>query len=329
MMNILVPGGAGYIGSHTIKTLLDAGERVVVLDDLSTGNQAAVDRRALFIHGSCDDKELVTRIIKEQEIEAVMYFASKIPFAEGESNPHKYYFHNIYQLNEFLKIVVDNGIKTFVFSSTAAVYGDGGLERYDETAVTAPMNIYAQTKLDGENMIKAYNKAYGLNYVILRCFNVAGADLNGDNGQTIVSPTDVIPNVVNHLLGTSDSFKIFGSDYLTADGTCIRDYIHVVDVAEAHYLSLQYAVKTNSSLLLNLGSGVGYSIKEVVDATEQVVKKTVNKIFVERRQGDPAYIVANTTKAYEVINWQPKYDLNDMIASHYLWRTTHPEGHEK
>lgn len=328
-MNILVPGGAGYIGSHTIKVLLDAGEKVIVLDDLSTGNQDAIDSRALFVQGSCDDRELVTRIIKEQQIDAVMHFAGKISVAESEIDPHKYYYHNIHQLNELLQIIVDNGIKTFVFSSTASVYGDGGKESYDETAQTAPINTYAQTKLDGEKMIQAYVKAYGLNSVVLRYFNVAGADLNGNNGQSVAVPTHIIPNVVNNVLGLSDQLKIFGDDYPTPDGTCIRDYIHVVDLAEAHYLGLKHAVENNTSLLLNLGSGSGYSVKEVVDAAEKVIEKPVNKVIVERRAGDPARIIADATKAYDILGWKPKYDLNDMIASHYLWRTLHPEGHKK
>lgn len=328
-MNILVPGGAGYIGSHTIKVLLDEGEKVVVLDDLSTGNRDAIDSRALFIQGSCDDRELVTRIIKEQEIDAVMHFAGKIVVSESMVDPHKYYYHNIHQLNELLKIVVDNGVRNFVFSSTASVYGDGGLESYDELSPTAPINPYAQTKLDGEKMIQAYTKAYDLNAVIFRYFNVAGADLNGNNGLSIPKPTHIIPSVVNNTLGLSEQLKIFGDDYPTPDGTCIRDYIHVVDLAEAHYLGLKHAVENNTSLLLNLGSGSGYSVKEVVDAAEKVIEKPVNKAIVERRAGDPARIIANATKAYEVLGWKPKYDLNDMIASHYLWRTLHPEGHKK
>lgn len=328
-MNILVPGGAGYIGSHTIKILLDAGEKVIVLDDLSTGNQDAIDSRALFVLGSCDDRELVTRIIKEQEIDAIMHFAGKISVQESLLDPHKYYFHNVHQLNELLKIVVDNGVRTFVFSSTASVYGDGGLESYDELSPTSPMNTYAQTKLDGEKMIRAYAESSGLNFVILRYFNVAGADLNGNNGQSVAVPTYIIPNAVNNALGVSDELKVFGTDYPTPDGTCIRDYIHVVDLAEAHYLGLKYAVENNQSILLNLGSGSGYSVKEVIEATEMVVEKSLKKVFAGRRVGDPARIVADATKAYEILDWQPKYDLNDMIASHYLWRTLHPSGHKK
>lgn len=328
-MHILVPGGAGYIGSHTIKVLLDAGEHVVVLDDLSTGHHEAVDSRALFVQGSCDDRELVTRIIKEQEIDAVMHFAGKISVAESAVDPHKYYYHNVHQLNELLKTVVDNHVKTFVFSSTASVYGDGGLESYDELSATAPINTYAQTKLDGEKMIQAYARAYELNTVILRYFNVAGADLNGMNGQSVAVPTHIIPNAVNNALGVSEELKIFGTDYPTPDGTCIRDYIHVVDLAEAHYLGLKHAVENNASLLLNLGSGTGYSVKEVVDTTERVLEKKVNKVIVDRRPGDPAKIIANATKAYEVLGWKPKYDLGDMIASHHLWRTLYPNGYEK
>lgn len=323
-MNILLPGGAGYIGSHTANRLINLGHKVVIVDDLSTGNRQALDERCTFIQGNCADEALMCEVIKEHKITSVMHFSGKISVAESMVNPGKYYYHNIFELMKVLDICVKMKIKNFVFSSTASIYGNGGLEKFDENAPVAPMNPYAQTKLDGENMIKSYAAAFGFNYCIFRYFNVAGAHESGNNGQALKIPSHIIPIFTNVALGIQDKLAIFGDDYNTKDGTCIRDYIHIEDLARAHGLGLDYIDKNNTSELFNLGSATGFSVKEVVSKGEEVLNIVIEKEIKDRRPGDPDKIIANPSKANSLLKWSPEHDLASMIISHYNWRKKNP-----
>lgn len=316
---ILVVGGAGYIGSHFVKELVKTHE-VVVLDNLSTGHRWAVDQKAIFIEGDLGDAATVQYIFDTYTIEAVIHFAAFSLVGESVVNPMKYYENNVVATFNLLKLMVANHVDKFIFSSTAATYGVPNVELIDEHTVTAPINPYGHSKLMVEQMIKDFAHSYGLKYVILRYFNAAGAYETAEIGESHSPETHLIPLVLQHLLGQRDAISIYGTDYPTPDGTCIRDYIHVVDLAKAHLLGLESLLNgTLTSGIYNLGNSRGYSVKEVIAMCEQVTGKQANVQYGDRREGDPAILVANAEKVYQELGWEAQFDLHAIIESAWNW----------
>lgn len=322
-MKILITGGAGYIGSHATKYFIEQGHDIIVIDNLATGHKEAVDAKAKFYQLDIADYDNVCDVIKKEQIEGVVHFAAFSLVGESMKNPHKYYENNMAKTNHLLKAIVDCQVKYLVFSSTAATYGEPTNVPISETDPTVPTNVYGETKLSMEKMIHWYHEAYGLNYVALRYFNVAGAypDLQSDPiGEAHNPETHLIPIVLQVASGKRDHLDIYGADYETADGTCIRDYIHVIDLADAHLLALTYLEKGNESTVFNLGSGEGFSVKEIVDAARIVTKRTIPTIIAKRRTGDPARLIASSQKAKAILNWQPKFEnVQKMIEDAWNW----------
>jgi UDP-glucose 4-epimerase len=328
MSKILVTGGAGYIGSQTVKEMLDNNFEVVVFDNLSTGNKLAVDSRAEFIEGDIKDKKLLDKVYKEHSFDGVLHCAGKIVVSESVEKPFDYFNANIKELQNILEVTVENNVKNFMFSSTASIYGNNAVN-VPATELTAPdpVNPYAETKLIGEKMIKWTANRYGFNYVIFRYFNVAGAAIDGNSGLAMDKPTHLLPNVNRAVLGQQPEITIFGNDYQTIDGTCIRDYIHVIDLARAHTIGMQYLINGGSSELFNLGTEKGYSVKQVVDEVAKITNQEVPHSYAERREGDPASVLANCEKVEKVLGWKPIYDLKTMIETDIMWRKKHPKGY--
>lgn len=321
MNTILVTGGAGYIGSHTVTKLLNSNYNVIVADDLSTGHKDAVDSRAKFYQCDVSDEKQFSKIFDLEQIDAVLHCAGKIVVSESVKDPLKYFEHNVCGLNSVLRVIADKGVNKFMFSSTASIYGNNSFNiKAVESTPIAPTNPYAESKHIGEQMIHWVSERYGINYVIFRYFNVAGAMLDGSNGLRTKNPTHLIPSINSTLLGKREVFEIFGDDYKTEDGTCIRDFIHVFDLAKAHQLGMDYLFNDGTSTVFNLGTEQGYSVKQVVDAAQKVTGLTLNKKISERRGGDPDFVLANATKARATLNWSPEYTLGDMILSDYNWR---------
>lgn len=321
-MKVLVIGGAGYIGSHAVYELIRAGHEVVVIDNLSTGLERMVHKDAKFYLGDITKKEELNNIFKKEceikPFDVVMHFAAKLIVPESVTHPLEYYHNNVEGVRIMLEVMVENSIKNVVFSSTAAVYGEPIKPVCEEDDITLPINPYGASKLATENMIKWVCNAYNMNYCIFRYFNVAGADSSLEIGLDKDNLTHLVPIVTQTILGLRDKMKVFGDDYDTEDGTCIRDYIHVTDLALAHILGAKYIKDNNKSLLVNLGSNNGYSVKEVIDIASKYGK--VNYDIEGRREGDPAKLIASNYKAKEILGWSPKYNLNDMILSDLEFR---------
>src|SRR5271167_3131660 len=307
-MSVLVTGGAGYIGGHMALGLMDAGETVVVLDNLSTGFAWAVPAGAKLVVGDTGDAGLVARLIEEHAIDAIAHFAAKIVVPESVSDPLGYYLNNVSNARTLIEAAVTGGVKTFIFSSTAAVYGETGAEPVPEDAALAPVSPYGRSKLMVEWMLEDASRAYDFRYVALRYFNVAGADPKGRLGQSTPNATHLIKRGVQTALGRHRSLDIFGEDYPTRDGTCVRDYIHVTDLIDAHMAALAYLRRGGAALVCNCGYGHGATVKEVVDVVKRVsgVDFPVHK--VGRRPGDPAAIVARADRVREVLGWRPQRD---------------------
>lgn len=326
---ILVVGGAGYIGSHITKQLLDKDYQVVVLDNLSTGHKEAVDPRAVFIQGDLGNKEDLFKVFTQYSIDGVLHFAANSLVGESVQDPFKYYQNNVSATLILLNAMLEYGIKNFIFSSTAAVYGIPGVSLIDEEQPVQPINPYGQSKLMVENILKDFSNAYGLNYIALRYFNAAGADESGDIGEDHSPETHLIPLVLAHLLGKREKIFIFGEDYNTEDGTCIRDYIHVNDLAKAHILALEALLNERlKNEVFNLGNGKGFSVKEVIQTCEQVTGIKANIVISDRRPGDPDQLVATSEKISSVLGWNAKYSLEDIIQTAWKWHSTHPNGFE-
>ena len=295
---ILVVGGAGYIGSHLVKELVEK-EEVVVLDNLSTGHREAVDNRAIFVKGDLGNEEDLQMIFSSYPIKAVMHFAANSLVGESVIDPMKYYENNVASTLTLLKVMMKNDVKKFIFSSTAATYGLPNVEIIEETSPTLPINPYGRSKLMIEQILADFAKAYGLQYVVLRYFNAAGAHESAVIGESHNPETHLIPIILQHLLGQRDKVSIFGSDYDTEDGTCIRDYIHVTDLASAHILALEALLTGKKSAeVYNLGNGLGYSVKEVIETCEKVTGVKANVEMADRRAGDPARLVASSQKIF-------------------------------
>ncbi|MGO4736082.1 UDP-glucose 4-epimerase GalE [Bosea sp. 2KB_26] len=319
-MTILVSGGAGYIGSHMVLELLDRGEKVVVLDDLSTGFWWAVPPEATFVQGDMGDQALVERVIAEHGITAIAHFAAKIVVPDSVSDPLGYYLNNTVKTRALLESAVRGGVKHVIFSSTAAVYGEPAVSPVPEEIGLAPINPYGRSKLMSEWMLGDVARAHGLTYVALRYFNVAGADPRGRSGQSSANATHLIKVASQAALGQRAGLEIFGTDYPTPDGTCVRDYIHVTDLARAHLAALDHLRDNGGSLTLNCGYGRGYSVKEVVEVVKQVSGMDFPVKLSPRRAGDPASLVAKADRIRAELGWQPEHDdLTQIVTQALAW----------
>lgn len=317
-MAVLVTGGAGYIGGHMVLALLDVGEKVIVLDDLSTGFRWAVPESVKLVVGDFGDTALVRRIIAENQIDAIAHFAAKIIVPESVSDPLLYYLNNTAKARNLLECAVAGKIKHFVFSSTAAVYGEPAVDPIPETVPLAPINPYGRSKLMTEWMLQDVAKAHGLKFAILRYFNVAGADPKRRLGQSSPQATHLIKVAVQAALGYRPGLDIFGLDYPTRDGSCVRDFIQVTDLVDAHVTALDYLRKGGESFICNCGYGRGLSVLEVVNAVKQVAGTDFKVRLSARRPGDPASLVANSQRIRELLGWKPKYDDLPTIISQAL-----------
>lgn len=318
MKNILVVGGAGYIGSHVVKMLAQQGYTPVVYDNLSKGHRQAVEGFA-FEEGDLGDQVRLAEVFQKHQIEAVMHFAAFIEVGESVKDPSKYYHNNVAKVLHLLDAMHEHGIAYFVFSSTAATFGEPVKEKIDETHPQQPINPYGNSKLMVEKILEDFDRAYGLKSVALRYFNASGADDSGLIGESHTPETHLIPLVLQAAAGRRPSIKVFGRDYPTPDGTCIRDYIHVNDLACAHILALEKMEKENRSLRYNLGSGSGYSVAELIQEAKSVTGIDFPVETESRRPGDPAVLVADPTKAERELGWKRTYDLKKIIATAWNW----------
>jgi len=318
-MKILVVGGAGYIGSHMIKRFQNTDHQIEVLDNLSTGFK---ENSQNYKFHMCDlsNKEQVHKILKENKYEMVMHFASSINVGESYDHPMKYYENNVTNTLNLLECMIDLKILNFIFSSTAAVYGEPESIPIKEEQKLSPINPYGKTKSVVESILSDYDKSYGLKYISLRYFNACGAHIDGTIGERHNPETHLIPLILQTASGRRNNFKIYGNDYKTKDGTCIRDYIHVMDIAEAHLLSLEKLIQTQSSDIYNIGNKQGYSVREIIDVVEKVTQIKISYEISEKRKGDPAELIADNSKISEKLNWKAKYsDLNTIINTAWEW----------
>ena len=328
-MSILVTGGAGYIGSHTVYKLIEEGRDVVIIDNLETGYQQAIHPKAKFYKGDIRDKEFLNTVFSKEHIEAVIHFAANSLVGESMKNPLKYYDNNLYGTKVLLSSMIENNIKKIVFSSTAATYGEPEKYPIEETDKTEPTNTYGETKLAMEKMFKWTEVAHGLKYVSLRYFNACGAHESGKIGEAHNPETHLIPLILQVPNGKREFISIFGNDYNTEDGTCIRDYIHVTDLAKAHILAVDYLLAGNKSNIFNLGNGKGFSVKQVIDVARNVTKYNIPEVISERRVGDPAILIASSKKAKNILGWKPEHDsLEEIISSAWKWHKNHPDGYK-
>ena len=334
MGKILVTGGAGYIGSHCVLALLDKGYDVVILDNLSSGHIETVETlkkygNVQFVKGDLQNISDIKFLFREYSIDAVVHFAAFSQVAESVKNPQKYYLNNVGGTMNLLSAMLEADVKKIVFSSTAATYGEPEYIPIDEKHPQNPINPYGQSKLMIENIMDDYDKAYGLRSVRLRYFNVAGADSQARIGEWHTPETHLIPNILKSTFGEGKSFKLFGTDYPTKDGTCVRDYINVEDLVCAHLLALDYLQKGGKTNFFNLGTNDGYTNREVFSACEKVTGKNITCIDCPRRSGDPASLVADNTKAKTILSWIPKKTLENSIDSAYNWEKILEEKFKK
>ncbi|KXG76293.1 UDP-glucose 4-epimerase GalE [Thermotalea metallivorans] len=327
-MTVLVTGGAGYIGSHTVRALVDKGRSVVVLDNLQKGHKQAVKGADLVI-GDISNEELVTEIIKKYDVTSVIHFAADSLVEESMMEPRKYYHNNVIKTIKLLDAILKNSINKIVFSSTAAVYGSPKEVPIQENIELKPTNVYGRTKRMIENVLEDYDMAYGLKYIALRYFNAAGACVTGEIGEDHSPESHLIPIILQVALGKRDKLIIYGNDYHTKDGTCIRDYVHVSDLAEAHILALEALEGGKDSTIYNVGNGKGFSVKEIVLEIEKFIGKEIPKEISLRRPGDPDILIASIEKIKKELGWHPKYTLYDIIETAWRWHNSHPQGFEE
>jgi UDP-glucose 4-epimerase len=319
-MAVLVTGGAGYIGSHMVLALTDAGIDTVVVDNLSTGFAWAISPAAKLVRGNIGDEGLMMQVMAEHKIDAVVHFAGSIVVPDSVSDPLGYYLNNTVNSRNLMHSAVKSGVKNFIFSSTAAVYGNPKTLPVTETETPAPISPYGTSKWMTEQMLQDSHVAYGLNYVALRYFNVAGADPKGRSGQSTPRATHLIKVAAQTALGQRGGMEVFGTDYDTPDGTCLRDYIHVSDLIGAHMAALSHLKRGGQSGIFNCGYGTGYSVLEVIKSVERVHGAKLNVKYGPRRAGDPAGIVAGADKAREILGWAPKHaDLDFIVDSALRW----------
>ena len=329
-MKLLVLGGAGYIGSHTATELLDNGHEVVIADNLVTGHREAVPEKATFYQGDLRDKDFLVDLLTKEKVDAVIHFAAFSLVGESVTNPLKYYENNLYGTKVLLDAMIETGVDKIVFSSTAATYGEPENIPILESDRTCPTNPYGETKLAMEKMISWAAKAHGLHIVSLRYFNACGAHKSGKIGEAHNPESHLIPLVLQVPNGKREFVSIYGNDYDTPDGTCIRDYIHVTDLAKAHILAVEYLMNGGESDIFNLGNGVGYSVKEVIETARKVTGHPIPAKEEARRAGDPARLVASGEKARKILGWEPEIkDLADIISSAWKWHKAHRDGYSK
>ncbi|REK71458.1 UDP-glucose 4-epimerase GalE [Paenibacillus paeoniae] len=326
-MAVLVTGGAGYIGSHTVAALLDRDEEIVVLDNLQQGHKEALLGGKLYV-GDLRDDEVLDRIFTENTIDAVIHFAANSLVGESMKQPGKYYHNNVYGTLCLLEKMNEYGVKKIVFSSTAATYGEPEQVPIDEYDRTQPTNAYGETKLAMEKMMHWFDTAHGIKFIALRYFNAAGAHENGKIGEDHQPETHLVPIVLEAALGKRPHISVFGDDYDTPDGTCIRDYIHVSDLADAHVLAVDRLRTGADSAVYNLGNGQGFSVKEVIGIARTVTGEAIPAIIEPRRAGDPAVLVASSQRARTELGWEPRRsELEHIIKSAWNWHTSHPDGY--
>ena len=327
-MSVLVLGGAGYIGSHTVYELIDKGEDVVVADDLLTGFREAVHPKAKFYRGDIRDRAFIDSVFDREDIDGVIHFAAFSQVGESMTRPLKYYNNNLCGTETLLESMVAHGVDKIVFSSTAATYGEPERIPILETDRTAPTNTHGETKLSMEKMFHWTGQAHNLRYVSLRYFNACGAHPNGQIGEAHDPETHLIPLILQVPLGQRDHIAIFGTDYDTPDGTCVRDYIHVSDLAQAHIRALRYLREGGKSDIFNLGNGVGFSVREVIETARKVTGHPIPATEEARRAGDPSTLIASSAKAKEILGWDPQFDdLETIISTAWKWHQSHPNGY--
>jgi len=330
MKTILVSGGAGYIGSHTVKTLLEQGYKPVVLDNLVTGHRQSVANNVPFYQGDIADSSLVRKIVEREQISAVIHFAARSLVGESAEKPDLYFEENTAKTNRFVSTLLQSGVKRLIFSSTAATYGIPEEIPIPESSPTHPINPYGYSKLMIEQSFSWLEKAYGLEWIALRYFNAAGAALDGSLGEDHIPETHLIPLILKTALGQRESISIFGTDYSTPDGTCIRDYIHILDLAKAHILALEALGKGTESGVYNVGTGSGYSVREVIETARQVTGRRIPVVESPRRPGDPDRLVAKVEKIQSFLRWTHQYSsLEQIMKSAWAWHLSHPNGFEK
>ena len=330
MKKILVAGGAGYIGSHMVYYLIDKGYDVVVADNLSTGFKEAVHPQAKFYKGDTRDKKFLRDLFKKEKIDAVIHMDAFSIVPESVEDPLKYFDNNVIGVISLLEVMNEFNVRYMVFSTTAAVYGNPTRIPIHEDDPKNPINPYGESKLMMEKIMKWADKAYGIKYVALRYFNAAGAHPNGKIGEAHAKETHLIPNIMKAALHQNGEFHIFGDDYNTPDGTNVRDYVHILDLAQAHVQALEYMEKNNKSNVFNLGSSQGFSVKEILNTTEKVTKQNIKTVVSPRRAGDPDTLIADSQKAREILGWKPHYDnVDDIIDTAWNWHKNHINGYQK
>lgn len=325
--HILVTGGAGYIGSHTVRLLLKEGYEVTILDNLANGHKESIPDEVTFVNLDLEEKVVLSKLFKHNNFDAVMHFAAFIEAGLSMEEPQKFFKNNCINGMNLLSVMLQNNVKKIIFSSTAAVYGNPKEVPIKEDHPLQPVNHYGRTKLIFEQMLHMFKETYDLEYISLRYFNAAGADLSGEIGEDHDPETHLIPLVLKTALGQFGYIKIFGTDYDTKDGTCIRDYIHVNDLADAHILTLKKLLKEGKSDIYNLGNGKGFSVKEVIQSAEKVVGKDIPQKVCDRREGDPPVLVADSEKIKKDLGWNPKYtSIEKIIETAWKWHSSNPDG---
>lgn len=326
-MAILVTGGLGYVGSHAVKLLVDRGEEVVCLDNLVFGHEEASSGSKVVI-GDIGDEDLLRQVFAANKIDAVMHFAAFADVGESVADPRKYYLNNIAKSLAMLEVMLEFDVKKMIFSSSAATFGEPEIVPIPEDHPKNPTNPYGRSKLMLEEILKEYERAYGLRSISFRYFNASGADPSGSIGEDHTPEHHLIPLVLQVALGQREKISIFGSDWKTPDGTCVRDYVHVTDLAQAHLLGLDALRNGKETSVYNLGNGNGYSVLEVIKTAEEVTGKSINAVSADRRPGDPAVLVASSDRIAKELGWEPMFpDLKTIVSTAWNWHSSHPKGY--